>query len=453
MFPPFPTERARKICRKMLEELDSGKIKLTASNRTSTERKDQGIMLGAMLCRDSDGNEIELRTVSGLSKTIIPESQDKRTVYVEPIVPPQRIDEALLPNDREIHEYTDEINSLLELTNRTEEQESRLDELKKARTELTTESLKKVFSLYSFRCIDGSTITLNEICRRKNIELVPTGTGECCAPKLLNHAFSHNMQVLSMSEVYYGKDTPHKQNAHEYPPCDERCGIILPFMLGLEIIWRDKDICVINKPSGLLSIPGRGEEKQDCVSTRLRRLFPECIEQPSVHRLDMETSGLMVYAFTEEAHRNLSRQFENGIVKKEYTALLDGILPKKGIKEKGCMELYFRLDVENRPHQIWDSINGKKAVTEWQIINVEPYTAPDGKQKNVTRVRFIPHTGRTHQLRLASADSHGFGTPIIGDSLYGKPIGDERLMLHASSLSFVHPISGLPMSFKSVAPF
>ena len=167
----------------------------------------------------------------------------------------------------------------------------------------------------------------------------------------------------------------------------------------------------------------------------------------------METSGLMVYALTKEAHKNLGRQFEGRTVQKEYIALLDGILPKKGIENTGCMELYFRLDVENRPHQIWDDVYGKKAITEWQILDVEAYTAPDGKTKNVTRVKFIPHTGRTHQLRLASADPHGFGTAIIGDTLYGKPVGDERLMLHASYLSFVHPITGNPMSFTNDTPF
>ena len=453
MFPPFPTDRALQICRRMLNELDSGSLSLVPVGRISEERKDQGIMLGAMLCRDSDGNEIELRTVSGLSKKLVPQKTDDKIIYVEPIVPPQKIDEALLPNDKKIHELTDEINLIVQLEDKTQEQKNRLDELKKFRTELTTQSLEKVFSLYSFKCIDGNTISLNQICTAKKIKLPPTGTGECCAPKLLHHAFSHNTQVLSMAEIYYGNDSAHKQNGHEYPPCDERCGIILPFMLGLEILYRDSDICVINKQSGLLSIPGRGEDKKDCVSSRLKRIYPECIEQPSVHRLDMETSGLMVYALTKEAHKNLGRQFEDRKVQKEYIALLDGILPKKGIENTGCMELYFRLDVENRPHQIWDDVYGKKAVTQWEVIDVEQYTDPDGKSKNVTRVKFIPHTGRTHQLRLASADTHGFGTPIIGDTLYGKPVGDERLMLHASYLSFVHPITGIPMSFTCEAPF
>jgi tRNA pseudouridine32 synthase/23S rRNA pseudouridine746 synthase len=103
--------------------------------------------------------------------------------------------------------------------------------------------------------------------------------------------------------------------------------------------------------------------------------------------------------------------------------------------------------VDNRPHQIWDSVHGKKAVTEWQILGVERYTAPDGSVRNVTRVLFKPHTGRTHQLRLASSDSHGFGVPIVGDTLYGSCAEGERLMLHARALDFVHPATGKEMSF------
>ena len=167
----------------------------------------------------------------------------------------------------------------------------------------------------------------------------------------------------------------------------------------------------------------------------------------------METSGLMVLAFTKEAHRVLGRQFEEGTVKKEYVALLDGILSKKGIEPCGVMELYFRLDVENRPHQIWDEVYGKKVVTEWKLLDVEYYVPPSGKRRAVTRVLFIPHTGRTHQLRLASSDSHGFATPIIGDTLYGNCEAGERLMLHAQKLSVVHPVTQKVMTFECKAPF
>lgn len=236
-------------------------------------------------------------------------------------------------------------------------------------------------------------------------------------------------------------------------PCDTRCKIILPEILGLEILYRDDEIVVVNKQSGLLSVPGRGPEKFDSVETRLRRLFPNCIKQPAVHRLDMETSGLMILALTKEAHRKMNQEFENREVKKEYTALLDGILAKKGFQNEGEMELYFRLDVENRPHQIWDRENGKKAVTQWKILDVERYRAPDGTTRNATRVLFIPHTGRTHQLRLASSNIHGFGTPIIGDTLYGKCEKGERLLLHASKIEFTHPETGEKMILESKAPF
>ena len=167
----------------------------------------------------------------------------------------------------------------------------------------------------------------------------------------------------------------------------------------------------------------------------------------------METSGLMVLAFDAEAHRNLSRQFQEGTVKKEYVALLDGILAKKGIPEEGTMTLFFRLDIDNRPHQIWDDVYGKKAVTSWKILDVERYTAPDGSVRNVTRVLFKPQTGRTHQLRLASADPHGFGIPIVGDTLYGKCEEGERLMLHARYLAFDHPTDGRRMEFQLESGF
>ena len=208
-----------------------------------------------------------------------------------------------------------------------------------------------------------------------------------------------------MTEMFYGRDSGYRICGKTYGPCDERCALILPEILGLNILYRDDSIIVVNKQSGLLSVPGRGPEKQDCVVNRFRRLFPEAILQPSVHRLDMETSGLLVLAFTEDAHRNMNRQFENREVKKEYIAVVDGKLPENFAPD-GQMELFFRVDIENRPHQIWDAVHGKNAVTEWHRIGEESYTAPDGSKRCVTRIKFIPHTGRTHQLRLAAADSH-----------------------------------------------
>ncbi|MBO5730410.1 MAG: RluA family pseudouridine synthase [Treponema sp.] len=221
-------------------------------------------------------------------------------------------------------------------------------------------------------------------------------------------------------------------------------------MLGLEILYQDDSIVVVNKPAGLLSVPGRGEENQDCVVIRLQRLFPHCIAQPSVHRLDQDTSGLLVLTLTQEAHRELSRQFMVGEVYKEYQALLRGRVVASGWNH---LELPFRLDVDNRPRQIYDEVHGKIGITDWKVLSYHrcsPETSPD---KVLTRVCFVPRTGRTHQLRLHAMHEKGIGVPIQGDRLYGHRLPGERLMLHACLLRFTHPKTKMPVEFISPAPF
>jgi len=169
-------------------------------------------------------------------------------------------------------------------------------------------------------------------------------------------------------------------------------------------------------------------------------MYPGCIEQPSVHRLDQDTSGLLVLALTTSAHRTLSQQFMDRLVGKRYIALLDGVVEASG----GVIELKFRLDPDNRPYQVYDPVNGKNGITRWRKIAVE-----DGR----TRVEFMPHTGRTHQLRLHSSHEKGLGFPIVGDRLYGTGTGPGQLKLHASTLRFRHPATKKPMEFISAAPF
>lgn len=452
MFPPFPEDEALAVCRDMCAQLQDGILELRELTKASVERAGQGIMLGAAICSDKSGKRIILKTISGIRNELRPAPglRDPDSVYVPPIVGLDAVNAALKANDKEIHRLTADIKRLKALRKRSdgrfENPSEEETQLIRCRARLTAQSLEKVYALYSFACADGKTRSLNSICGGK---LPPTGTGDCAAPKLLHYAFSHGLTPVSMAEVFYGGGTAHKICGKSYPPCDERCALILPAMLGLNIVYRDKDIIVVNKPAGLLSVPGRGEDKQDCIVNRVRRLFPHCIAQPAVHRLDMETSGLMLLAFTAEAHRRLSRQFEEGLVKKTYIALLDGEI----LEKSGRMELYFRLDIENRPHQIWDAEHGKKALTEWQNLGTEAYIAPDGSARRVTRVLFTPLTGRTHQLRLVSADKHGFGIPIIGDSLYGTRADGERLMLHAKTLEFTHPITGQRMRFELVDEF
>jgi tRNA pseudouridine32 synthase/23S rRNA pseudouridine746 synthase len=209
---------------------------------------------------------------------------------------------------------------------------------------------------------------------------------------------------------------------------------------GLSIIHSDPLFVVVDKPGGLLSVPGRGPENQDCVVSRLKAVRPECIDQPSVHRLDQDTSGLIVMALTAQAHRALSVQFMERLVGKRYVALLDGVVEP----DSGLIELAFRLDPDNRPYHVYDPERGKPGVTRWRKLGVE-----HGR----TRIEFMPLTGRTHQLRLHSAHEKGLGCPIVGDRLYGTGTGPGQLRLHASTLRFRHPATRQPLEFTSPPPF
>lgn len=208
----------------------------------------------------------------------------------------------------------------------------------------------------------------------------------------------------------------------------------------IDILYTDSDIIVIDKPGGLLSVPGRGPGKQDCVVTRVQAIFSDVINQPAVHRLDMYTSGVMVIARTSEAHKNISKQFEQRKTEKKYIAVLEGILNE----DFGRIELKFRLDTTNRPHQVFDPVQGKKGITLWRKLAIED---------NATRVEFTPLTGRTHQLRLHAAHKRGLNTPIIGDRLYGSGVEGDQMMLHASSLTIFHPKTQERITFVSEVPF
>jgi tRNA pseudouridine32 synthase/23S rRNA pseudouridine746 synthase len=214
----------------------------------------------------------------------------------------------------------------------------------------------------------------------------------------------------------------------------------------LEILFTDSEIIVVNKPGNLLAVPGRGPDKQDCVVSRVKSLFPDSIAQPAVHRLDMATSGLMVLARTVQAHRNLSEQFARQQVKKKYIALLDGRVDGK----QGKIVLKFRLDPDNRPWQVYDPVHGKTGISRWQCLKI---SGPEPDDRYVSRIAFRPLTGRTHQLRLHAAHPEGLGCPIIGDSLYGSGQQGDPMFLHAAELSFFHPQSKEWLTFTSTVPF
>lgn len=200
------------------------------------------------------------------------------------------------------------------------------------------------------------------------------------------------------------------------------------------ILHLDARFLLVNKPSWLLSVPGRGADKQDSVVTRLAKDFPGLRE---VHRLDWPTSGLMLLARDKSSHRNLSQQFQQRLVEKEYIAMVEGSIQA----DYGVIDLPLRCDWPNRPRQMVDQLEGKPALTLWRCIS---------RSDDCSRLCLTPHTGRSHQLRVHLMT---LGHPIVGDPLYGDPKRSPRLMLHASQLRFSHPETGQRLTFQAPAPF
>ena len=284
----------------------------------------------------------------------------------------------------------------------------------------------------------------------------PAGAGDCSAPKLLQYAFQHHLTPIALAEFWWGISPNSEIRKHKnfYPSCLSRCKPILNHMLKgidmeenlllknltkkeeLSVIYEDDDLIIVNKPPEFLSVPGK--EIKDSVYTRIKQKYPEATGPLIVHRLDMSTSGIIVLTKTKEANKILQGQFIKRTVKKRYVALLSGKLSKK----QGVIKLPLRLDLDDRPRQLVDFMNGKKAETNWVFIN---------QNNNQTRVHFYPITGRTHQLRVHAAHKEGLNTPIKGDDLYGNK--QDRLYLHAEFIEFVHPSSKKEISFTVPADF
>lgn len=290
----------------------------------------------------------------------------------------------------------------------------------------------------------------------------PSGTGECCEPKLLQYAFTHGMRPVEMAMFWWGEPpkTEIRQHGQFNPACNGKCKPLLTWMLkgmnvaanaleveakqSIDIVYEDRDLAVIVKPSGMLTVPGRS--KKQSVETILRQRWNDNDTPIIVHRLDMATSGLLVVARNKEAHKHLQAQFKAKMVRKRYIALLDAtVLNRVGLPSEGTISLPLCADELDRPRQMVDRNKGKTAITHYKIVGKTPLH--DSYYSEAVKVELRPETGRTHQLRVHCAHSEGLACPILGDTLYGKRA--DRLYLHAEYLAFTHPTTGKPLSFES----
>lgn len=344
------------------------------------------------------------------------------------------------------------------LQTQTEDWERRISALKSERKTRSAALQQKLFEQFGMLNYRGEVKNLCEIFGQTVHKTPPAGAGECAAPKLLQQAYLHGWKPIAMAEFWWG-DSPKteiRHHGHYYPACKGKCEPILQHMLqglqveenpmlkrmqvpsqNLEIVYEDPWLSVINKPAGMLSVPG----KEDAVSvySLMREQYPEADGPLTVHRLDMATSGLMLIAKTKRVHQNLQAQFKNRLVRKRYVALLEGIVPE----DKGTVDLPLCLNPLDRPRQMVHTEHGKPAITDYQVLE-----RLDGKR---TRIAFYPRTGRTHQLRIHAAHPLGLHCPIIGDELYGEKA--DRLYLHAEYLEFTHPITGETVRITKEAEF
>ena len=313
-------------------------------------------------------------------------------------------------------------------------QEKAMTGLKTKRKRLSDALQRWLFQQFEMLNARGERRNLLDIFAPTPQRTPPAGTGECCAPKLLQHAFVMGYRPLSMAEFWLGRSpkTEIRREGAFYPACPGKCGPTLGFMLqglavqsvpqkpidraALRVVYEDDGLVVVSKPHGMLSVPGR--DGGTSVAQLMRQRYPDADSPLIVHRLDQDTSGLMLIAKTKEMHRTLQLAFENHEVKKRYVAVLDGLLPPE--KQRGEISLPLNSNYLDRPRQMVDWLNGKSAVTRYEVI---------GHEMGRTIVALYPLTGRTHQLRVHCAHPDGLNLPILGDPLYGRKA--DRMYLHA----------------------
>ena len=376
-----------------------------------------------------------------------------------------------------------------------------LKSLQRKRKQMSDELQRWLFAAYRMLNAKGEERDLIDIFREYTHAMPPAGAGDCCAPKLLQYAYLHHLRPVCMAEFWWGESPASeiRHHLHYYPACRSKCLPILTHMLkGLDVapnplaqkrhtaeprvLYADEYIMVVDKPAGMLSVPGKAESVRSEFSDSANISVEEYFENNSklktqnskflkaAHRLDMDTSGLLVLARTEEAYVELQRQFASRETVKRYEAVLSGV-PTQNSKLKtqnsstqpsGCLEaisLPLIADINDRPRQRVDMEHGKPALTLYNIVEVRAvdantavaYTTKE-VDKGRTLIHLYPKTGRTHQLRVHCAHPLGLACPILGDPLYGIERAD-RMYLHAAELTFRHPVTGETMHFLSPSGF
>lgn len=435
----------------------------------------RGKMFGVLIVEQ--GKESALSYIAAYSGLLA--GRNDWPFFVPPVFDAQQPDGHFKQTERLISSINAQLSQLSSSSEASSTCSSEVLALKEQRKQMSEELQLWLFSQYRMLNALGETKDLVEIWRdyhrqpkiQQRFPLPPGGSGDCCAPKLLQYAYQHGLSPVAIAEFWYGASPKGEIRHHGqfYPACRGKCLPILTHMLKgldvdetpspsvqnlkdqLEVLYADETILVVNKPSGLLSVPGRIEAPsvETILSEKYGRVFMP-------HRLDMDTSGLLVVARNEDAYKHLQQQFYSRIVSKKYIALLDVAERQKSGKtilqagDKGTISLPLRPDPLDRPRQVVDPLHGKQAVTDFEVLSVQESAVENGCESAAVLVSLIPHTGRTHQLRVHCAHPDGLACPIVGDPLYGKKA--QRLCLHAAELSFHHPSKGEQMHFTAPRP-
>ncbi len=438
-------------------DFKQGEAQITAINH-EVERLEHSPELDALQRREAGARQQMADEIAGFKALMARHKQERDAQRAAEDLSPER-EEALLNQSRfekaELKRIRQRHEAIIrELSDETDAFQHHVDELKARRKAMSEALQERIFRLFVVSNAHGERRDLVEVFKPLGT-LPPAGAGECCAPRLLNYAFNHSLKPVCMAEFWWGASPVGevRHHGHFYPACRSKCKPILDFMLQgldveenpleqprqntvLDIVYDDQWLTVLNKPSGMLTVPGKALE--DSLFTRYQAVHPEAHGPIVVHRLDQETSGLVIFAKDKATHKALQQQFEQHTVSKRYIALLDGLV----MQDEGVIDLPLRPDVDDRPRQRVDHEHGRPAVTRYRVLE---------RNDGMTRISLEPLTGRTHQLRVHASHPLGLNCPIMGDRLYGRTA--TRLMLHARSITFVHPATGETLSLTCSPDF